>query len=180
MSSFTQEFNQKPKKGSKVSLNYIFGNQKYLNVDYIYRIKSIQFQYAKSLKKSSNFKLEVLGYVQYGKSEYFFSILSCIFEKGTEIGMNGGFKLGISIFDDRLNQYISLSTGPHYISEAPARQSIGFNMATNLFAITEFQFINNLYLNFQIGIRHLSNADIKKPNGGINNLLLGVGLSMQI
>jgi hypothetical protein len=94
-----------------------------------------------------------------------------------EFGANLGIRNYIKA-NDGLYFYQMLGSGPHYISAEVKRQANGFIFSDNL-AVGAFTRLNNkgLFLNLQFRIRHLSNAELKQPNGGINMWSVFVGLS---
>ena len=93
-----------------------------------------------------------------------------------EFGANLGIRNYIKA-NDGLYFYQMLGSGPHYISAEVKRQANGFIFSDNL-AIGAYTRVNKkgLFLNLQFRIRHLSNAELKQPNGGINmwNVLIGL------
>ena len=101
-------------------------------------------------------------------------------EPGTldyEYGLNLGIRNYIKI-NDGFYLYQMLGLGPHYISADVVRQASGFIFSDNL-ALGTFLRLNkkNLFLNFQYVQRHISNANLKAPNGGINFYNFVIGLS---
>jgi hypothetical protein len=94
------------------------------------------------------------------------------FEFGTNLGIrhftriNPGFYL-----------YQMLGSGPHYISANVERQAKGYIFSDNL-AIGAYTRIKNAtFLNLQFRLRHISNANLKQPNGGINTFNVLIGLA---
>jgi hypothetical protein len=69
-----------------------------------------------------------------------------------------------------------ISSGPHYVSAAPHRQSNGFVFSNNLSAGVNLRLYKNLYADLRTGIRHISNAGIKIPNAGVNDMTINEGL----
>ncbi len=96
-----------------------------------------------------------------------------------EYGLNTGFRL---LHKTRfLDTYFQVSTGPHYIS-ADFR-----NGESNLMQRGSFIFANNLVWGFRKRVgpinihaetrfRHISNANLKEPNGGVNSLIIVFGI----
>ena len=91
------------------------------------------------------------------------------------------FGLGIGVqytyaLTEWLSPYLLLATGPHYISIDTETQAKGFNFS-NAAGIGFYIPLNkNAAVNCGYRLRHVSNADLKEPNGGIDNHvgLLGV------
>ena len=99
-------------------------------------------------------------------------------EFGINLGLSYTWKLG-----NRLQSFISLGTGPHYITVALPRQAPGFSFSDNIALGIERQIFlaaHSYNLNVQYRYRHVSNAGLRIPNGGINNGFLIVGLTREI
>ncbi len=95
-----------------------------------------------------------------------------------EFGINAGFRYYYLASQNSV-LYGMIGSGPHYITAEVNRQAKGFIFSDNA-AIGLYQNIhskNNLYLNFQYRFRHISNAGLKNPNGGINNSNFLIGIS---
>lgn len=94
-----------------------------------------------------------------------------------EFGLNLGIRNYVKI-NDGFYFYQMLGSGPHYISAEVGRQANGFIFSDNL-AIGTFLRLTkkNLFLNFQYVQRHISNAGLKDPNGGVNSYNFVIGLS---
>jgi hypothetical protein len=93
-----------------------------------------------------------------------------------EFGLNLGIRNYMKI-SDGFYFYQMLGSGPHYISAPVKRQASGFIFSDN-FALGALLQLpqENLMLNFQYVQRHISNANLKAPNGGVNfyNFVIGV------
>ena len=94
-----------------------------------------------------------------------------------EFGANLGLRSYICI-NPRFYIYQMIGSGPHYISADVQRQAKGFIFSDN-FAVGAFTSLKkkNLFLNLQLRYRHISNAGLKSPNGGIDSWNFLVGLS---
>ena len=101
------------------------------------------------------------------------------FRKAYEFGFNVRANLNFKI-----SQYDvisgSIGSGPHYLDYENDRQNDGFIFSDYFLAsyIRYFE-LKNRFCNFkiEIGYRHISNAGIEKPNGGISNFLVGLGFN---
>ncbi len=95
-------------------------------------------------------------------------------EFGTNIGIRHHFKLG-----QRSWFYQMLGSGPHFISAELERQATGFIFSDNLAIglLRQLKKDKPLLLNIQFRYRHISNASLKKPNSGIDNINLILGFS---
>ncbi|MFT6149024.1 MAG: hypothetical protein ACJAUH_001710 [Saprospiraceae bacterium] len=92
-----------------------------------------------------------------------------------EFGLNGGVKFEHWI---RLNTgiYGGIGAGPHFITVDTRRQANGFIFSDNFFVGLRQRINKDLSLNMQLRYRHISNAGLKRPNGGIDNFFGVVGI----
>lgn len=68
----------------------------------------------------------------------------------------------------------AIGTGPHYISHDRGRQAGGFLFSDNFIAGCRFKVDDDQEFKIQLKFRHMSNANLKKPNWGINNFFIGI------
>lgn len=99
---------------------------------------------------------------------------------GYEFGVNVGTLFRKHVYKDVLNVYVSLSIGPHYVSGTPERQANGFIFSDNLFTGLNIKVFNNFYLDLRAGFRHISNAELMSPNGGLNDIMVGGGILLNL
>ena len=94
-------------------------------------------------------------------------------EFGTNLGVRNYIKI-----NRRLFFYQMIGSGPHFISADVKRQAKGFIFSDN-FAIGVFTGVGKKrsFLNFQLRYRHISNAGLKSPNGGIDSYNFLIGMS---
>ncbi len=94
------------------------------------------------------------------------------YEAGINIGLAYEFCVGqVATF------FGGISAGPHFINIETSLQSGGFIFSDNLFGGIH-QIVNDKWMiTYQIKLRHMSNAGIKNPNVGIDNVFAGLGLS---
>jgi hypothetical protein len=95
-------------------------------------------------------------------------------EFGTNIGLRYFIRIGKNSWF-----YPMIGSGPHFITAELERQATGFIFSDN-FGLGIFKKIkskNSILLNLQLRYRHISNASFKKPNSGIDNINLILGLS---
>ncbi|MEL7123164.1 MAG: acyloxyacyl hydrolase [Bacteroidota bacterium] len=72
----------------------------------------------------------------------------------------------------------AIGAGPHYITIETRRQANGFIFSDNFeLGTTHFFKGINTGLNFKLRYRHISNAGLKNPNGGIDNLFVVMGIT---
>lgn len=146
-----------------------------LNVEYDYEVQFFQLQYYWAFLRKKTWGLDLLIQPQYNKTTY--RHIDNISDKtnGYEFGVNVGVLIRKNIFKDFLSLYAVLSTGPHYVSGTPQRQSSGFIFSDNLFVGLNVKLLKNIYLDIRPGFRHISNASLKHPNGGVNDFVISGG-----
>jgi hypothetical protein len=93
-----------------------------------------------------------------------------------EFGLNLGIRNYIRI-NKGFYLYQMLGSGPHYITADLDRQATGFIFSDNLILGSLLLLNKNQMLNIQAGVRHISNANIKLPNRGVNTFVFRLGLS---
>jgi hypothetical protein len=93
-----------------------------------------------------------------------------------EFGLNLGIRNYVKI-NEGFYFYQMLGSGPHYVSAEIGRQANGFIFSDNLALGTFLKLRGELFLNFQYVQRHISNAGLKAPNGGVNSYNFVIGLS---
>ena len=79
---------------------------------------------------------------------------------------------------DRISPYIMGSVGPHYISVQTEKQASGFIFADTIGAGIYYFLDRKSALNIGYRFRHVSNADLKSPNGGIDTQIGTIGYSV--
>jgi hypothetical protein len=156
---------------SKHKIGFIsgYGDQSFLDVNYYYHIVFFEGQYSFSVLKKSNWGLEILTQPQYNITSMKNNDNASDLVKGYEFGLNTGLLIRRNFLSDKLSLYSCVSIGPHYVSDVPDRQSEGFIFSDNFFIGMNALIYNNLYLDLRSGVRHISNASLKQPNGGVNN-----------
>ena len=151
-----------------------------LGFDYKYRVKFHKLQYNYTFWERRTWSLDAVGILQLNTSKYLNTASESNYTQGYELGFNVGVALRKRIYKDYLSCYALLSTGPHYISGAPARQIDGFIFSDNLFIGFDIKLVDNIYLNIRPGFRHISNAETRHPNLGINSFALTGGIIINL
>lgn len=100
--------------------------------------------------------------------------------RGYEYGINFGVLMRKRLYQEKVSYYVGLSLGPHYVSGAPTRQVPGFIFSDNFFIGLSAQLFDKVYLDVRPCFRHISNANLEKPNKGINSLILNGGLYFKL
>jgi len=93
------------------------------------------------------------------------------------------FGLGIGVqyryaFTERVAGYLFGSTGPHYMTLVTAEQAQGFLFSNTLGAGLYYFLREDSALNLGYRYRHLSNAGLVEPNGGINASFITLGYAI--
>lgn len=95
-----------------------------------------------------------------------------------------GINMGLSYYllqTDRLRINAAIGSGPHFITIETGRQARGFIFSDNfeLGAAYDVKSLDtSLLLKFRY--RHISNAGLKEPNGGIDNFFVVAGLTSRL
>jgi hypothetical protein len=178
---FAQETDiDKPKMG--ISIGYgnqvvkIFGVGIDLNVNYLYEVYLFEINYFGPLYSEETWSIESHARAFWGNTFYkpndtYLSPLNSY-----EIGISSGFLFRKSFFDNFLKIYFSSTLGPIYTKGVPDRQFAGLMFCGNYDLGFNFKLGQNLYLDLRTGFRHISNAGLKKPNGGVNNWMVNSGV----
>jgi len=94
-----------------------------------------------------------------------------------EFGVGIGLKYMYPL-TDKISPYIMGSVGPHYISVQTDKQASGFIFADTIGAGLYYFLDKKSALNIGYRFRHVSNADLKSPNGGIDTQIGTIGYSV--
>ena len=95
-----------------------------------------------------------------------------------EFGMNIGLKNTVRLKPD-LIFYQVLGSGPHWITAELSRQATGYIFSDNfgLGLLKRIHKSKPTFFNLQVRYRHISNASFKRPNSGIDNVNIILGIS---
>lgn len=96
--------------------------------------------------------------------------------KGIEFGVNAGILGRKTLFDGSAAVYALVSAGPHFVSKSPEYQASGFIFSDNIAIGLNQKLSHKMYFDLRFGYRHLSNAGLNRPNRGINNWIIGLGM----
>jgi hypothetical protein len=99
--------------------------------------------------------------------------------KEMEFGINVAFRYKYKIGENSFF-YSQLGSGPHFITIATDRQAHGFIFSDNLALGLSNKIFDNWMLETEFRIRHISNANFMKPNRGMNNMFIMIGLTKKI
>lgn len=148
-----------------------------LDITYDYEVNLLQFQYFYAIKTGRNFDFDVLIAPQYNTTTYRKVDEVGDIYNGYEVGLTAGISPRLCTSNRALGFYLLLTSGPMYISGTPSRQAEGFNFASMAATGVQLRLLKKAYIDLRTGFRHLSNARLKEPNGGVNNLVWSVGLN---
>jgi Lipid A 3-O-deacylase (PagL) len=93
-----------------------------------------------------------------------------------EFGLNFGFLYQQPMFNN-IKLTGAIATGPNYITLNTSRQAHGFIFSDNVELGLVYAASKRLDINLKARYRHISNAGLESPNGGIDNLFLIIGLT---
>lgn len=158
----------------KIGFNYGYGSQLAMNVQYVYKVNLFHLQYFHPILTYNNFALEFGIQPNYSRTIYETSPNETD-SKGYEYGLIIGLLVRKYFINDKLNLYMIIGTGPQFVSGTPPRQAAGFIFSDNLFLGISTRVHRYAFLDMRIGFRHISNANLKEPNNGIDNLILEIG-----
>lgn len=157
-----------------------YGSHHLLNIEYDYRVTFLQGQYFYPFYQRPKWNMEVLGQPQVNWMRYRFSTTEPELRDGYEVGLNVGFLVRRKFNEGGNSWYLCISAGPHYVTGAPRRQVPGFIFSDNLLTGLQFRIRPGLYFDARLGGRHISNANLNTPNGGVNTLFFSFGLNWSL
>ena len=143
--------------------------------DYEVELYQIQRKYHFTRTKGFNGLIQTL----YGRTTYSSKRSRTLREQGHEGGLVLGLSFDKALLFNILNLYSFLGIGPYYISEGPQRQRSGLLFSDNLGLGAEFCPYSKFCFVGEMNFRHLSNAGLRKPNGGLNSFLINIGFNFR-
>ncbi|HXA01414.1 MAG TPA: acyloxyacyl hydrolase [Cytophagaceae bacterium] len=96
-----------------------------------------------------------------------------------EFGINVGFKHMYPLCKN-IYSYILIGSGPQFFTATTSRQARGFIFSDNFGAGFYFFVSKKLAINLGFRLRHMSNANTRIPNHGINTYNYHIGISKVI
>jgi len=147
-----------------------------LQVDYSYKVLFAQVNYIYSFFNDDIWDIGFNLQSEYGITSYKSNSRILTDSRSFEFGVSGGVIFSYKLSKEKLNLYLLLSAGPHYSEKSPERQFPGFMFNNNFDIGINYLIKDNLHFDMRTGFRHLSNAALKYPNGGLNNWVLILGL----
>lgn len=184
---------QEEKHPMATGFHYGFGEQ-IKNTDYAYTNHFYKIQLYYSLKKTKHFQYQILlqPEVNFATHQllnfYFvtpddpnFEAKRAEFTKLKDINeyvLNVGF-LVRTVITKNFSFYVLGSVGPLITDTATERLSKGFAFA-DVLAMGLSVKVNTITFDIRPSLRHTSNANLQKPNGGINTRNIEFGLSFPL
>jgi len=156
-------------------LGFLFEADPGLAVTYTYKVRAFQLQYYYAILREKSCGIDLLAQPQFNTVMFKLRDYDAQEMNSHEFGLNIGVLFRKNFFADKFSIYACISSGPHYVSNAPDRQTAGFLFSDNFFAGMNFKLFKDFYLDTRVGFRHLSNAGIRHPNRGINAIMLSGG-----
>lgn len=160
--------------------NLTYSRKEDAGVSYNYHVTFFQGQYYYVLLPRRTWSIDILAQPQYNITKFRDKRHRGKELHGFEFGLNAGVLIRKNFFNDLLSLYGFISSGPHYISGAPERQSSGFIFSDNFFIGLNIRLLEDVYLDLRPGFRHISNAGLTKRNAGINNLVFSGGFFINL
>ncbi len=176
VTGFTKLHSQEHTSKWKAGAIYGYGVNDFFSLiehNYNYKLHLIRLNALYRIKSGSNWDFYIEASPQFN-----FTSLELESSKEQQKGIEFGLNLGIS-FHYKVKShsiYGLISAGPHYINRSLERQINGFIFSDNFEIGSLISTNQSLYIKPSIGFRHISNASIKSPNGGINNFIYSLGV----
>ncbi len=153
-----------------VSSGYTWGDIRYDD-----RMRIIPFSIRKGFDISRFVGMDGPGALQLGVEPFFNTIIEP--EEGYEVGLNVGFRY-IAPVADGLSLYGEILSGPMYLSiDTVEQDEPDLNFVSQIGAGIHVDLSGNVAFITGYRWRHLSNANLSKPNLGINTNYILAGFS---
>ena len=169
-----------PPSKERFEISYFIANQQWLDVDYHYKSSLVKASYIRGLSSERRLSFSIYFQPILGLSNWIKDKVSTKMDKGYEIGIGIGGRIEVDLYHTQLLWIFMLQTGPHYISSAPSRQLPGFLFSSEADTGLTYRLSRSTKINILLGFRHLSNGEIRLPNGGLNNLMMGIGVNFEL
>jgi hypothetical protein len=119
--------------------------------------------------KNINMAIDLVPHVGFASTE----------QINREFGINVQFNTQVALSEHNLLAFI-VGAGPHFVNVETERQAAGFLFSDNFLLAFRRKISGSSHdfeLSFSAGHRHLSNASLQRPNGGIDNFMFGIGFA---
>ena len=151
-----------------------------LKVPYVYEVQLFELDYFLPLYYNNSWSIESHLRLVYGITHYKQNKKSLTYTKSNEYGISSGFLISKSFFEKFIKIYFATSLGPFYSIGTPDRQVPGFMFCGNYDIGVNLELRKNVYFDLRTGFRHISNAGLRNPNGGLNNWMINGGLVFEM
>jgi hypothetical protein len=148
-----------------------------LTTSYVYYGRVVSVETTHQLAQRGKWTYHLLLGPQIGRSRY---------EPGENLRLQTGLEVGLKVgmmaartLSDRWSLAYDISISPHYISAQLMRQIPGFLFEDAASLGLRHHLTETISLDAMVTFRHLSNASLRRPNGGINNLGAGIAVFYQ-
>lgn len=170
-------------KTSSIAFYYGYGFKTgiFVKSNYDYKPNIYIVEYKKELLKNDFLSLSCRFSAEYNDVQFCESYVSnpCITYQNKDYGLNISFDISKNI-SKKLSVYSFFGTGPHYIKRRLARQAVGLIFSDVLGAGFVYKFYKNTFIDMRYALRHLSNAGLARPNVGIENNILYIGIGKNL
>lgn len=153
-----------------------FGGQSLLDVKYQYSTFMMAGEYQYALMAKGNWGLHAFVQPHGVFTRYNVNDVDLVDHRGVEFGANMGLQFERHFGQRGPALYLGASSGPHFLAKGTHRQASGPIFSSALFFGGTFRVRKHIVVDLRPGFRHLSNAGIYLPNGGINNSTLTTGV----
>lgn len=153
------------------------GGQSLLDVRYRYLTTTIAGEYQYNLLKGGPWGVHGMVQPHVVFTRFNINDGEPVDQRGLEFGVNLGLILERHLRSGGGALYAGVSSGPHFLLKDTHRQGSGPIFSSALFFGYAHRISQHMVVDIRPGYRHISNAGIYIPNGGINNSTLSVGLS---
>ncbi|WP_297764854.1 acyloxyacyl hydrolase [uncultured Muriicola sp.] len=167
----------------RTGLNIGYGNQKIagfeIDSEHDYEVLLIQAQYNYRLAQKKFGALDLLILPQYNVTKYKLT-MDLPKNYGYEFGVSAGLQLSNKIIHNKMDGYLMIAFGPHFVSGVPDRQAEGFIFSDTIAVGLLLKLMDTIFINVKVAMRHMSNAGFKEKNAGVNNLIFSSGILVNI
>jgi hypothetical protein len=108
-----------------------YGDQSLQDVNYSYQVVLFQVDYSFDILARRKWDFDITLKPQYNITRFKYNNNDKFKTHGFEFGLNVGLRFNRELFEDYLGGYLTISSGPQYVSGVPKRQSQGFAFSDN-------------------------------------------------
>jgi hypothetical protein len=166
-----------PKGRASWGVGFAIGGQGLMHVDYRHRIGVLMPEMRKQVRERGVWRWDVMVQPQWVFVTRRANDMATGEDRAWELGLSGGLSLGLRRPRSYSMPYVGMAIGPHFLSGSIPRQSAGPAFCSQLFAGIRRRMGPRFEWELRGGFRHVSNAGMSSPNGGINHSFLGMWLS---